>query len=80
MVAMDQGQIFTSQCPLHGLVVVKDSLEADGNFLIPYTLKEALSNGFKVSPDAVLVRQAMLYLFALHFEAPNNICQAPLTR
>jgi hypothetical protein len=48
MIAVQQERIFTSQCPLQGLVIVKDYLEADGNFLIPYTLKEALSDGFKV--------------------------------
>ncbi|CAL8463807.1 g3341 [Coccomyxa elongata] len=45
---MEQERLFSPQCPLRGVVLVKDSLEADGTFLIPYTLKEALSSGYKV--------------------------------
>ncbi|BDA48919.1 probable elongator complex protein 6 [Coccomyxa sp. Obi] len=45
---MEQERIFSPQCPLQGVVLVKDSLEADGTFLIPYTLKEGLSSGYKV--------------------------------
>lgn len=45
---MDQESLFTPESPLGGLVVLKDSLDADGNFLISYTVKHALQEGYKV--------------------------------
>ena len=52
---MDLERIFSPICPLRGVVLVKDSLEADGTFLIPYTLRKALSNGYKVPHGSPLL-------------------------
>ena len=46
---MEQHSLFTLQCPLDGLVLIKDSLQADGAFLIPYSLRAALQEGVKVA-------------------------------
>lgn len=49
MVVMEQEHIFASLCPLRGLVLLKDSLDAEGTFLIPYMVRQALSDDYKVS-------------------------------
>ena len=40
--------VFTAQCPCKGLLLVKDDAEADGGFLIPLLLRNALQNGYQV--------------------------------
>jgi hypothetical protein len=55
---MEQINLFTPQSPLQGLVLLRDSLDADGAFLVPYSLKQALQEGFKVISTFLLPDQS----------------------
>jgi hypothetical protein len=50
---MEQQSLFTPQCSLDGLVLIRDSLQADGAFLVPYSLRAALQQGLKVGSGPV---------------------------
>ncbi len=45
---MQSVPLYTPERPLRGLILVKDGLEADGAFLIPYSLHAALQEGLQV--------------------------------
>lgn len=40
--------MFTVERPLAGIVLVKDTLQLDGAFLVPWLVREACSCGYKV--------------------------------
>lgn len=73
---MDQENIFTPHSPLSGLVVLKDSLDADGNFLVSYTLRHALQEGYKVQYATV---QTPTWVALLPLEKRTSMLSRGLT-
>ena len=41
--------VFTDTRPLAGVVLVRDSLQLDGAFMVPWLVREAVSSGHKVA-------------------------------
>lgn len=41
--------VFTDTRPLAGVVLVRDSLQLDGAFMVPWLVREAVSSGMQVS-------------------------------
>lgn len=52
---MQSGPLYTLQTPMKGLILVKDGLEADGAFLVPYSLHAALQEGLQVRHDSTML-------------------------
>ena len=41
--------VFTDTWPLAGVVLVRDSLQLDGAFMVPWLVQQAVSSGMKVA-------------------------------
>ena len=45
-----ENHVFTGARPLAGVVLIRDSLQLDGAFMVPWLVREAVLTGMKVLP------------------------------